>query len=63
MQQLQPYRPEIESMRPIFAQSLSEKERRRYAALYALKIGYGGISYAERLFGAIVIPNKNHTIG
>ncbi len=52
MQQLQPYRPEIESMRPIFAQSLSEKERRRYAALYALKIGYGGISYAERLFGA-----------
>ncbi|MGB5714353.1 MAG: hypothetical protein WBM44_26005 [Waterburya sp.] len=36
----------------LFYQSLSEKERRRYAAIEALKIGYGGISYAERLFGA-----------
>ncbi len=35
----------------IFYQSLSEKERRRYAAIEALKIGYGGISYIERLFG------------
>ena len=52
MQQLQPYTPEIEEMMQIFYQSLSEKERRRYAAIEALKIGYGGISYAERLFGA-----------
>ena len=35
----------------IFYQSLSEKERRRYAAIEALKIGYGGISYIERLLG------------
>ncbi len=35
----------------IFYQSLSEKERRRYAGIEALKIGYGGISYLERLFG------------
>ncbi len=44
MQQLQPYTPEIEEMMQIFYQSLSEKERRRYAAIEALKIGYGGIS-------------------
>jgi len=52
MQQLQPYPPEIETMMLLFYQSLSEKERRRYAAIEALKIGYGGISYVERLFGA-----------
>ena len=51
MQQLRPYPPEIESMIRIFYQSLSEKERRRYAAIEALKIGYGGISYIERLLG------------
>lgn len=52
MQQLRPYTPEIEEIMLLFYQSLSEKERRRYAAIEALKIGYGGISYAERLFGA-----------
>ena len=51
MQQLQPYPPDIEEMMQIFYQSLSEKERRRYAAIEALKIGYGGISYIERLLG------------
>ncbi len=51
MQQLRPYPPEIEEMMRIFYQSLSEKERRRYAAIEALKIGYGGISYIERLLG------------
>ena len=52
MQQLRPYPPDIEEMMQIFYQSLSEKERRRYAAIEALKIGYGGISYIERLLGA-----------
>ncbi|MDJ0691965.1 MAG: hypothetical protein QNJ41_26135 [Xenococcaceae cyanobacterium MO_188.B32] len=52
MQQLRPYPPEIEEIMLLFYQSLSEKERRRYAAIEALKIGYGGISYAVRLFGA-----------
>ena len=51
MQKLRPYTPEIEEMMLLFYHSLSEKERRRYAAIEALKIGYGGISYAERLFG------------
>lgn len=52
MQQLRPYPPDIEEMMQIFYQSLSEKERRRYAAIEALKIGYGGISYIERVLGA-----------
>ena len=51
MKQLRPYTPEIEEMIQIFYQSLSEKERRRYAALEALKLGYGGVSYVVRLLG------------
>lgn len=31
--------------------SLSEKDRRRYAAAEALKLGYGGIAFIARLFG------------
>lgn len=34
-----------------FYNSLSEKDRRRYAAIEALKIGRGGMSYISRLFG------------
>jgi hypothetical protein len=30
---------------------LSEKDRRRYAAIEAEKIGHGGLSYVSRLFG------------
>lgn len=51
MKQLRPYTPEIEEMMQIFYQSLSEKERRRYAAIEALKLGYGGVSYVVRLLG------------
>ncbi len=32
-------------------ESLSEKDRRRYAAVEAEKLGYGGVRYASRLFG------------
>ena len=31
--------------------SLSEKDRRRYAAIEALKLGWGGITYISQLFG------------
>ncbi len=34
-----------------FAHWLSEKDRRRYAAVEALKLGHGGIDYIARLFG------------
>ena len=31
--------------------SLSEKDRRRYAAVEAIKVGHGGVAYVARLFG------------
>jgi hypothetical protein len=34
-----------------FYESLSEKERRRYAAVEAEKLGYGGATYIAGLFG------------
>lgn len=34
-----------------FYESLSEKDRRRYAAIEAEKLGYGGASYISELFG------------
>ena len=34
-----------------FYKSLSEKVRRRYAAVEAEKLGYGGMQYVARLFG------------
>jgi hypothetical protein len=34
-----------------FYESLSEKDRRRYAAVEAEKLGHGGIEYLADLFG------------
>ena len=48
---MQPYPPEVEQQMQRFYQSLSEKERRRYAAVEAMKLGRGGLSYISRLFG------------
>jgi len=42
---INPYPQEIEANMRDFYQSLSEKDRRRYAAIEAKKLGYGGISY------------------
>ena len=42
---IHPYPPEIEDQMRRFYQSLSEKERRRYAGIEAVKLGHGGISY------------------
>ncbi len=36
------YSPEIEHSMRIFHDSLSEKDRRRYAAIEATKLGHGG---------------------
>jgi len=45
------YQTEIEEkMRNVYG-SLSEKDRRRYAAAEAVKLGYGGVAYVARLFG------------
>ncbi len=51
MQRLEPYDPALEEQMRNLYQSLSEKARRRYAAIEAKKLGYGGISYVCRLFG------------
>ena len=37
-----------------FYVSLSEKDRRRYAAVEAAKLGHGGIEYIARLLGCDV---------
>jgi hypothetical protein len=48
---MQLYPPEIEQQMQRFYQSLSEKDRRRYAAVEALKLGRGGLSYISQLLG------------
>lgn len=41
----------IEHQMQRYYHSLSEKDRRRYAAIEAVKLGHGGISYVSGLFG------------
>lgn len=43
------YAPEIEQLLRQYHQSLSEKDRRRFAALEAIKLGHGGIEYIARI--------------
>jgi len=45
------YSPEVECSMQKFYESLSEKDRRRYAAVEAAKLGHGGKAYVARLFG------------
>ena len=51
------YSPAIEEQRAAFYQSLSEKDRRRYAAMEACKLGRGGLSSMAR-----VLRCDRHTI-
>lgn len=48
---VQSYPPEIEETMRRFYNSLSEKDRRRYAGIEALKFGHGGRSYIARVLG------------
>jgi hypothetical protein len=48
---MQSYSAEIEQTMQRLYQCLSEKDRRRYAAVEALKLGWGGKSYISQLFG------------
>jgi hypothetical protein len=48
---MQPYPAAIEVQMQRYYQSLCEKDRRRYAAIEAVKLGYGGQAYIRRLFG------------
>jgi hypothetical protein len=45
------YGKHVEVQMVNFYRSLSEKDRRRYAAVEAGKLGHGGVSYIARLFG------------
>jgi len=45
------YPSEIEEQMQRYYQTLSEKDRRRYAAVEAIKLGYGGKGYICKLFG------------
>jgi hypothetical protein len=45
------YSPEIEHSMRMFHDSLSEKDRRRYAAIEAAKLGHGGIEYVAIVLG------------
>nr|WP_206602912.1 hypothetical protein [Leptolyngbya ohadii] len=45
------YPAEIEAQMQRYYRSLSEKNRRRYAAIEAVKLGYGGQAYIRRLLG------------
>ena len=45
------YSPEIEHSMRMFHDSLSEKDRRRYAAIEAAKLGHGGTEYIATLLG------------
>ena len=45
------YSAEVERHMVALYESLSEKDRRRYAAVEAEKLGHGGIQYVGALFG------------
>jgi hypothetical protein len=46
-----PYAVDVEREMKAFYNSLSEKDRRRYAGLEARKLGRGGVDYIASLFG------------
>ena len=48
---MKPYPAEIETEMKKFHQTLSEKDKRRYAAIEALKLGHGGIVYTAKVLG------------
>ena len=51
------YEPAVAEMMRCFYESLSEKDRRRYAALEAQQIGHGGIRLVAEVLGC-----SEHTI-
>jgi hypothetical protein len=51
MKALHPYPQDIERKMKELYHSLNEKDRRRYAAIEATKLGYGGTAYVSRLLG------------
>ena len=48
---LKAYPPEVEAAMKRFYQTLSEKDKRRYAAVEGLKLGHGGMIYVADVLG------------
>jgi hypothetical protein len=48
---MEPYPASVELDMQAFYDSLPEKHRRRYAAVEARKLGYGGVEYISGLLG------------
>lgn len=45
------YEPRVEERMRVFWQTLSEKDRRRFAALEATRLGHGGVEYVAEVLG------------
>jgi hypothetical protein len=45
------YEPQVEERMRSFWETLSEKDRRRFAALEAIRLGHGGIEYVAEVLG------------
>ena len=45
------YEPRVEERMRAFGRTLSEKDRRRFAALEAARLGHGGIEYVAGVLG------------
>ena len=48
---MEAYPKVVEGQMQKFFRSLNERDRRRYAAVEAAKLGHGGIEYLSRLLG------------
>jgi hypothetical protein len=48
---MQRYDERVERHMKLFYESLSEKDRRRYAALETEKLGHGGVEYVAQVVG------------
>ena len=46
---VKPYDIEVEERMKIFYDSLSEKDKRRYAAIESMKLPYGGQTYISKI--------------
>ena len=60
-----PYSPEIEQAMRSFYDSLSEKDRRCYAAIEVAKLGYRGVEYIASVLGCDpkTIRQGQHDLG
>jgi hypothetical protein len=46
---MQPYPPKVQRLMQRLYKSLNERDKRRYAAVEAAKLGHGGLTYISQL--------------